>query len=160
MQNYIRDFIKRHAEEIDTDNFLRVYTAAVSHFSLVTDISELTTIFESAGIYPLEHMNLVPMYYYAFSEEEAIEIHSDTVKVIYDYAFDMCSNLTTVSIPKSVNMISPDAFRGCPKLQYFQYEGTKEQFQEIKGLHGEFWQEHPDLKVLCKEDGEVLTYAL
>ena len=156
MKDYIRDFIKKYEEEIDKDNFLRVYTAAADHFNLITDISELTTIFESASIYPLEHMNIVPMYYYAFSDEDVLEVYSNTIKVIYDSAFEMCHNLTTVTIPRSVNMISPRAFIGCHQLKYFQYEGTKEEFEKIKGLNDVFWEDHPGFQILCMATGEVI----
>ena len=155
MKDYIAQFLNRYEEDIDNDNFLQVYTRAANYFSLITDVGELTKIFNSVGINPLEHMKIVPMYYFSGSEEESIEITSPTVRALFDKSFALCPNLKNVSILRSVKLISTDAFKDCPNLQYIQYEGSLDEFFEINCDRKGLWEIHPKLQVLCLATGEV-----
>lgn len=155
MKDYIAEFINRYEEDINNDNFLYVYTRAASHFSLVTDIGELTNIFEAADIHPLDHMKIVPMYYFAGSDKEKLEITSPSVKALYSKCICFCNNLKTIAIPHSVKMISTDAFNDCPNLQYIRYDGTLDDFFEINCNRKLLRELFPKLEVLCLRDGEV-----
>lgn len=55
----------------------------------------------------------------------------DGVNVIADFAFALCSGLTSVSIPESVCWIGGGAFGGCENLTDVWYAGTEEQWNEI-----------------------------
>ncbi len=53
-----------------------------------------------------------------------------TVTSIGDYAFDICSNLTEITIPSMVTSIGKDAFYNCTNLQTVTFEGDS-QLQSI-----------------------------
>lgn len=156
MESHIVSFIKNHEKDIDENNFLTVYTAAAQDLKLTTDIGELTAIFESVGIQPLDYMQLVPMYYYSGYPEDSIAITSHGIRAIYDYAFMACEKLHTISIPDSVKIISTTAFLSCPKLKYIQYEGSSAEFKKIQCNWKALLVHTPGVQILCLRDGEVL----
>ena len=61
----------------------------------------------------------------------------NSVTSIGDSAFYECSSLTSIVIPNSVTSIGDSAFWYCSSLTYIKYEGTQEQWEEVK--KGEFW---------------------
>lgn len=155
MKNYIAKFINNHEDDIDNNDFLKVYTSAASAFQFVSDVGELTKIFNSVGINPLEHMKIVPMYYFGGSDKESIEITSPTIRALFDRSFANCKKLRNLSILRSVKLISTDAFTNCPNLQFIQYEGSLDEFFEINIDRIALWKAHPKLEVLCLATGEV-----
>ena len=75
------------------------------------------------------------------------------VTSIGDYAFDACSNLTSVTIGNGVTNIGRYAFRGCSKLETINYDGTIEEWRDIK--KGVYWdRDCPFTEVVC-HDGTV-----
>jgi hypothetical protein len=156
MESHIISFIKAHENDIDENNFLKVYTAASLELRLTTDIGELTAMFESVGIQPLDYMQLIPMYYYSGYPEDSINVTSHNIRAIYDYAFMACDKLENVSIPDSVKMISTTAFLSCPKLKYIQYEGSSAEFKKIQCNWKALLVHTPGVQILCLRDGEVI----
>ena len=159
MKEFIADFIKKHAVEINTENFLKVYGDAYIIFSKkqeVEDIGLLTEIFEEAGIKPLSHLSLVPFCYKAYSDIDEF-IVPDNIKAIMEQAFCNCYYLERLKLPRSVKMIDRNAFIGCKALQYIQYDGEPTDFLAIQ-YHNLKECCHPDLQVLCS-DGTVLKLS-
>lgn len=155
MKDYIAQFIRDHESDIDTNNWIKVYTSAASHFSLIDDISALTNIFLEAGINPAEHMELLPRFYLAATDITEYVV-PETIKVIYDEAFLYCKNLHSIIIPTSVKMIGSEAFKGCESLTFVQYLGTMEQWLKIQAK-GAFEDLLP-ITVLCVKDGNLLQF--
>jgi len=56
---------------------------------------------------------------------------NETTKIISDFAFSGCDNLTSVTIPVSVISIGQDVFNYLDDLKTVNYRGTKEQWNAI-----------------------------
>lgn len=56
----------------------------------------------------------------------------NSVVTIGEFTFSDCINLTSVTIPNSVTSIDSDAFCGCDSLTGVYYDGTEEEWKEIK----------------------------
>ena len=71
---------------------------------------------------------------YAFRECNSLTniVIPDSVISIGSQAFCNCINLTNVTIGNSVTSIGNDVFYGCKKLKDIYYNGTKEQWENIK----------------------------
>lgn len=70
----------------------------------------------------------------------------DGATYIGDYAFYQCSNLTSITIPKSVTEFGYRSFVGTNSLSDVYYSGTKEDWNKIEGVFYE------------GEDGVVIHY--
>ncbi|MBD5399045.1 MAG: leucine-rich repeat protein [Treponema sp.] len=57
----------------------------------------------------------------------------DGTTSIGESAFSSCTNLASVTIPASVTSIGRNAFYGCTNLAEIQFNGTKEQWNNIEG---------------------------
>lgn len=72
---------------------------------------------------------------------------------ISDWCFRVCSSLTTITIPNSVTNIGESAFTGCTSLTSINFDGTKEEWENI--TKGEDWNHGvPATYVQCT-DGKV-----
>lgn len=62
--------------------------------------------------------------------DESYEI-PEGVTVIGEAAFDICTKLTSITIPNSVGIVEEYAFRGCKNLVDVYYNGTSSEFYSI-----------------------------
>lgn len=71
---------------------------------------------------------------YAFSGCTSLEniFIGKNIKSIHTATFAFCINLKNITIPKSVTSISFFSFKDCKNLQDIFYDGTRQQWQEIK----------------------------
>ena len=92
--------------------------------------TSITSITISAGVTTINKN--------AFSQCNALQYVSipEGVTSIGDYAFDGCSSLTAVAIPNSVISIGYYAFEYCQQMQVFQYDGTMQEWDNIKKYSG------------------------
>lgn len=86
------------------------------------------------------------VYLYGYSNEESIGnvlnipsiINTDEVTYsvirIGSWAFRHCTNLTSVSIPKSVTRISEDTFSFCEKLKSFEVDKKNQSYTSVDGV--------------------------
>ena len=74
--------------------------------SLCSNITEITL-----G----SNVETIGSYAFAYTKVKKINL-PEGLKVIGDFAFVLCSNLTTLTIPESVNAIGKSAFEGCSNL--------------------------------------------
>ncbi len=66
----------------------------------------------------------------AYADWKEVEIPAN-VAVVEAEAFAECVEITHVTIPKNVKQIREGAFSGCTKLSQVNYDGTKEEWEEI-----------------------------
>ena len=57
---------------------------------------------------------------------------TNSIKLVGDYAFENCNNLLTIVLSKKVVSIGYDAFSNCNKLISVFYEGTIEDWLNVK----------------------------
>ena len=84
---------------------------------------------------------------------ESIEIPQN-VTMISNNAFKYCSSLKEIAIPQSVTYLGHSIFAGCRKLSKITYEGTMEEWNEIKKGYTLTEESTPAKEVICS-DGSV-----
>ena len=113
--NELSEFIKVHVNEINNNNFAKVYEDTNDSLTPCLLTSKLTELFLDAGLEPLEYMQAVPAEYLAYSKLTSVTI-PDNITSIKDRAFFGCEELTSITIPDSVTSIGYSAFLGCKGL--------------------------------------------
>lgn len=58
----------------------------------------------------------------------------DSVTTIESFVFHGCTSLTNITIPVSVTSIESSTFYGCTSLTDIKYNGTKDEWNKIKGI--------------------------
>ena len=115
----LSEFIKAHVEEINKNDFTKVYEDAYTLLDAWTtdssSICKLTEIFLDAGISPLSYMKTVPNRYLTASKITSVEIPNN-ITSIGDLAFSDCKRLESIIIPNSVTKIGKWALSGCVSL--------------------------------------------
>ena len=108
-------FIKAHVNEINNNNFAKVYEDTNDSFTPCLLTSKLTELFLDAGLEPLEYMQAVPANYLAYSKLTSVTI-PENITSIGRCAFSGCEELTSITIPDSVTSIGSAAFEHCSRL--------------------------------------------
>lgn len=105
----LAEFIKAHVDEINENNFTKVYEDLVDDLDSELEereIGKFTDMLIDAGINPLMYMKTIPQYYMSGSSQTSIEI------------------------PEHIQSIDFDAFVGCKGLT-ITFNGTKAQWDTI-----------------------------
>ena len=108
-------FIKAHVNEINNNNFAKVYEDTNDSLTPCLLTSKLTELFLDAGLEPLEYMQAIPANYLAYSKLTSITI-PENITSIGRCAFSGCDGLTSITIPDSVTSIGSSAFENCSGL--------------------------------------------
>ena len=108
-------FIKAHVNEINNNNFAKVYEDTNDSLTPCLLTSKLTELFLDAGLEPLEYMQAIPANYLAYSKLTSITI-PENITSIGRCAFSGCEELTNITIPDSVTSIGSAAFEHCSGL--------------------------------------------
>lgn len=108
-------FIKAHVNEINNNNFAKVYEDTNDSLTPCLLTSKLTELFLDAGLEPLEYMQAVPANYLAYSKLTSITI-PENITSIGRCAFSGCDSLKSITIPDSVTSIGSSAFENCSGL--------------------------------------------
>lgn len=114
----LAEFIKAHVDEINENNFTKVYEDLVDDLDSELEereIGKFTDMLIDAGINPLMYMNTIPQYYMSGSSQTSIEIPEHIQSIDFD-AFDSCKGLKSVTIPDNVTSIDNCAFLECTGL--------------------------------------------
>ena len=147
MTREVADFLKANKQLIEVGDFRKLYENALSGFNgskRYAFISEITDLFEAAGIDPLYYMNDIPTGYhfeskllktysignmdtigsYAFAYTTGLDtLDISSVRYIGDHAFYM-SSIKTIEIPGSVKEIQPSTFKHSDLVNAVINEGT------------------------------------
>lgn len=108
-------FIKAHVNEINNNNFAKVYEDTNDSLTPCLLTSKLTELFLDAGLEPLEYMQAIPANYLAYSKLTSITI-PENITSIGRCAFSGCDGLMNITIPDSVTSIGSAAFEHCSGL--------------------------------------------
>ena len=114
----LAEFIKAHVDEINENNFTKVYEDLVDDLDSEEEereIGKFTDMLIDAGINPLMYMKTIPQYYMSGSSQTSIEIPEHIQSIDFD-AFDSCKGLKSITIPDSVKKIDNCAFLECTGL--------------------------------------------
>ena len=126
-KEFLKELITKFEKELNKRDFETIYNKCGRYW----EYSALTALLLKNNINPLEYMDYVP---YAFAYELDIKefVIPNNVMSIGDYAFTHCDNLNSVTIPSSVTSIGGYAFSRCDRLKDVYYEGSKEDWNNMK----------------------------
>lgn len=147
MTKEIADFIKANQQLIEVGDFRKLYENAFTEFVVAgsySGMSQLTEVFEAAGIDPLYYMNDIPSRYhfgstlpktysignidtigsYAFAYTTGLDtLDISSIRFIDDHAF-FKSKIAVLEIPGSVKEIQPYTFASSELVNVVINEGT------------------------------------
>lgn len=124
MNKELKDFIKEHKEEIDNNEWEKVYKSLNEKFNTSERFStggqantsdlvgQFTEMVLETGINPLNYMLEIPCYFACNSNIESINIPTNITSIDFG-AFWGCKKLTDITIPNNVKSIGRCAFLGC-----------------------------------------------
>lgn len=117
--NGLAEFIKAHVDEINNNEFTKVYEdlskQLISNHESIQYVGKFTDILIDAGISPLMYMKTIPRYYMTDSSQTHVEI-PDNITKIDQFGFLYAKNLTEIEIPDNVTDIDQSAFQSCANL--------------------------------------------
>ncbi len=127
--------LKQNKEHLKHNNYEVIYynlNEAYSEGILDPDhIGEFTSWVLSKGKDPMQVLSFVPPNY-LYQEQMAKELCvPEGTRIIYDYTASG-SNIEVLYLPKTIELIGEEAFRGCEKLRKIVYGGTLTSFKRIK----------------------------
>ena len=125
-----KDFIKRNSGLILARQFNKLFEDAWDELNLL-EYSSVISIFNNIGIDVLQYMHYIPQYFFADSNIKTYTV-TELITVIKEYAFDNCTKLQSIQLPKSLKKIKNSAFLMCTHLSTINYNGTKEDWKKIK----------------------------
>jgi len=83
-----------------------------------------------------EGTKILSEYCFASCKEVTSVTLPDTVESIMGYAFENCSGLQSITIPASVTLMTTHVFDGCDSLTEIYYGGTEEEWRELADHYG------------------------
>lgn len=145
----IKQFIENYKSFIERDQWEFIYDE-LSHYSTTPtlvgkEVAQLTTIFNQAGINPLDYLNYIPEGYFflhtdldiykvpdniveirgsAFERSTIKKLIANSVENISSDAFFNCSQLIEIELSEKINNIKPAAFDQCIHLSKIKYNST------------------------------------
>ena len=148
----LRLFIEEHIGYIENNDFDALYDMLSDD---IAGANELTDILLAADIDPITHFDrYLPRFYatglymkeieiprniyqicdfafYGCSELEKVDIELG-VETVGEEAFADCYNLKQVNLPSSITYLQIGCFSECPNLKNVYYNGTIEQFANVR----------------------------
>lgn len=135
MDTEIKEFIEKHIDLIEENNFEQFYKKLETERRF---LGQFTEVFLNAGIDPAKYMKEIPSYYLSGTKIASYTIPQNVTSMA-EYVFLNCENLTDMVIPGNVKAVGKGAFFGCENLKSVMIEeGVAEigdyAFQLCKGL--------------------------
>lgn len=152
MDHKLERFILENEQLINNNDWEEVYEKLEMLLR-----GRLTEILLQADIHPELYMTKLPDHFLSNASIASFEIPSN-ITTIGNSAFDNCSSLTSITIPDSVTSIGDYAFHYCTSLTNIEYQGTREQWKNIKKSSNSF-SKVPTSVVHCS-DGDSYLMAL
>ena len=126
----LKEIITKYEEELNNNDFDTIYHNIEREYRHY-HISPFTALLLKSNINPLNYMDHVPVCFAYDLSIESFEIPNN-ITYIWGNAFDGCKNLKSIHIPNSVKEIYTAAFYACNNLSDIYYEGSKEDWENIK----------------------------
>ncbi|MBR5278891.1 MAG: leucine-rich repeat protein [Clostridia bacterium] len=103
------------------------------------DITSLDNVFSGVGsdtdgvtVTIGANVEIIPKSMFSSNKNIAsVTINGEKIKTIGSYAFDGCSNLATITLPKSLTTVSSYAFDGCSNLSSAIYYGNSLEWKNV-----------------------------
>ena len=149
MNNQVKEFIERHIDKIEKNEFFALFETAATALPMYEDIGELSKTLEDAEIYPLDNLDCIPIGYFAGRDYLSRYMTPANIIEIRSRAFQNCGDLDDLILYKNVKYVNayvcwncnleyleiqnPDiefalrAFNNC-RIRHIKFNGTKEQF--------------------------------
>lgn len=150
MTDLVKHFIIDHTKYIEAGDWSALYEKAYKSIN-VYQIGEMTEVFLSADVDPLEFLDYIPGGMFAGSKIESIDIPPHITKICVG-AFIDCNNLKTVSIPASIQKVEPNAFARCTALSEVIFQGTSDQWSKIAPSQLHVFRRCSPLTLRCSDD--------
>ena len=115
LSSALRDFLVKHSDLIDNNNFEELYLEAFFNEPRIED-PELTWVLIRSNIDFLSHMTKIPHQFFEGLDIKSIVIPPSIREISYN-AFTDCKSLINVDIPNGVKDISDYAFSSCTALK-------------------------------------------
>ena len=148
MNNRVKEFIERHIDKIEKNEFFDLFETAATAFPIYEDVGELSKTLEDAEIYPLDNLDCIPTAYFAGRQDIVRYMTPNKVEEIRARAFQNCRALKDLILYRDVKWVdgyvcwncileyleiqNPDiefavrAFNNCI-IRHIKFNGTKEQ---------------------------------
>ena len=168
MTEALKSFIERNIDLIEDKNFedlyINAYMEYINELDKIKplDISALTDILDEIfGEEPIfdDNLTYVPNYYRVANDKIRHFEIPEGIEWIGKSAFRNCVNLEYLKLPKTLDEIHDEAFKGCSKLDKIFYNGSKADWGHIKlgvQVFGSSGWIHQDKTIYCN-DGEVIV---
>ena len=149
MNNEVKEFIERHIDKIEKNEFFDLFETAATALPMYEDVGELSKLLEDADIYPLDNLDCIPTAYFAGRSDIIRYMTPTNIIEIRSRAFQNCYQLRDLVLYKNVKYVNAyvcwncnleyleiqnpsinfavRAFNNC-KIRHIKFNGTKEQF--------------------------------
>lgn len=117
MNRYIKSFINENMDLIDLNSWDTLYSKLWALSGPAT-ISEFTQVLAEASIFPIYNLKNLPEGFHFNDPSLSVEIIPDNVEVIGEKAYSWCTKLNKLIFKTSkLNTIGPSAFEFCTSLK-------------------------------------------
>ena len=123
----LKELITKFEKELNNKDFKTIYDNIDNAYI----VPAFTALLLKNNINPLNYMDHVPVYFACDLSIESFEIPNN-ITHIWGNAFSGCKNLKSIHIPNSVKEIYTAAFYACNNLSDVYYEGSEEDWKNIK----------------------------
>ncbi len=135
MTNELKSFLQANMQLISENDFRTLYNKFSEKHEIVSDLTEVLL---AADIDPLMYLPEVPASYaYAIKTLKQIYI-PDHIDRILQFAFLGCKNLTHVTLPASIKLISKNAFSTSGCNLTVRYQKSSKEFAELDMMFNSF----------------------
>ena len=156
MNPELKQFLKDNKDMVNQKDFIHLYNKL--KYISTSAIKEMTEMFLTLGVDPAEYLQVIPQQYFALSNSKYTQCfcpNNTKLNIVSNYAFlncisleeallpeglqyigfnafCECKNLTTLDLPKSLVKIDKFAFHRCEKLRDIRFNGTIEEWENVK----------------------------